>query len=48
MIMIGEIRENLTWKAPQSPILTKVTWMKVMLPQITIHLIEDKMKDTLV
>ena len=48
MIMTGEIRENLTWKALRSPTLTKVTWMKVMLPQITIHLIEDKMKDTLV
>ena len=46
--MTGEIRENLTWKALQSPISTKVTWMKVMLPQIIIPLIEETMKDTLV
>ena len=46
--MTGEIRENLTWRALRSPILTKVTWMKVMQPQIIIHLIEEIMKDTLV
>ena len=46
--MTGEIRENLTWKALRSPTLTKVTWMKVTLPQITIHPIEEIMKDTLV
>ena len=48
MIKTEENRENLTWKALQSPILTKVTWMRVMLPQITIHPIEETMKDTLV
>ena len=46
--MTEENQENLTWKVLQSPISTKVTWMRVMLPQITIHPTEETMKDTLV